>query len=225
MIKLIIFDWDDVFTLGAKEGYYACYRKAINDLDVFLSPEEENKRILAKWGKSFREELKELLKEKPELVDKACEIFDEAYWGNTFVDALSVIEGTNEMLLRLQKKYKLAVATGNHHKMLQERILPHFKIPDVFSQIISSHEIQDQEKTKPHPYMLELIMNKQNISPDETIYVGDAKTDVQMARSAQVTPIVVLTGHLSRQEAEDLKVKYIIENVMKIEDILNKFNN
>ena len=220
MIKLIIFDWDDVFTLGAKEGYYACYRKAINDLGVFLSPEEENKRILAKWGKSFREELKELLKEKPELIDDACKIFDKAYWGNTFVDALAVIEGTNEMLVRLHKKYKLAVATGNHHKMLHERILPYFNIPDVFSQIISSHEIEDQEKTKPHPYMLELIMNKQNVSPNETLYVGDAKTDVQMARSAHVTPIVVLTGHLSRQEAEDLGVEYIIEDVTKLEDVL-----
>jgi hypothetical protein len=135
-VELIIFDWDDVFTLGAKEGYYACYRKAINDVGVFLPPEEENKRILAKWGKSFRVELEELLIEKPELVDPGCEIFEEAYWGNTFIDVLSMIDGTNEMLLRLQNTYTLAVATGNHHKMLQERIFPHFNIPNVFSQII-----------------------------------------------------------------------------------------
>lgn len=222
MIKLIIFDWDDVFTLGAKEGYYACYRKAINDVGVFLSPEEENKRILAKWGKSFKEELKELLKEKPELVDEACAIFDKAYWGETFVDALSVVDGTNDMLLRLHKKYTLAVATGNHHTMLKERIIPHFQIPDVFAQIISSHEIEDQEKTKPHPYMLETIIHEQHILPEETIYVGDAKTDVQMARSANVTPVVVLSGHLQRKEAEALQVEYIIENVTHIEKVLNK---
>lgn len=224
MTKLIIFDWDDVLTLGAKEGYYACYRKAINDLGVFLSPEEEKKRILAKWGKSFREELKELLKEKPELVDKACKIFDEAYWGNTFVDSLSVIEGTNEMLVRLQKKYILAVATGNHDKMLQDRILPHFNIPDVFSQIISSHEIEDQEKTKPHPYMLEVIMNKQNVTLDETIYVGDAKNDVVMAHRADVIPVVVLTGHLNRQEAEELGVEYIIDDITKLEEVIDQIN-
>lgn len=224
MIKLIIFDWDDVFTLGAKEGYYACYRKTINDVGIFLSPEEENKRILAKWGKSFREELKELLKEKPEFVDKACDIFDKAYWGDTFIDALSVIDGTNEMLMRLRKKYILAVATGNHHKMLKERIIPRFKISDVFSQIISSHEIEDQEKTKPHPYMLKVIMKKQNASPNETIYVGDAKTDVQMARSANVTPVVVLTGHLKKIEAEALDVQYIIQNVTQLEKILNSIN-
>ncbi|MBA3724094.1 MAG: HAD family hydrolase [Candidatus Levybacteria bacterium] len=224
MVKLIIFDWDDVFTLGAKEGYYACYRKAINDVGVNLSPEEENKRILAKWGKSFKEELKELLKEKPELIDTASEIFERAYWGDTFVDALSVIEGTNEMLVRLKDKYKLAVATGNHHKMLKDRIFPHFSIPDVFLQIISSHEIEDQEKTKPHPYMLEVIMKNLNVSPNETIFVGDAKTDVQMAYSADVEPVVVLSGHLSKEEAKELGVKHIIDNVTLLEKELERFN-
>jgi phosphoglycolate phosphatase-like HAD superfamily hydrolase len=218
MIKLIIFDWDDVFTLGAKEGYFACYRKAINSVGVFLSPEEESRRILAKWGKSFREEIKELLKENLGFVDEACEIFEKEYWGNTFVDALTVIDGTNEMLLRLKEKYVLAVATGNHHKMLKERIIPHFQIPDVFAQIISSHEIEDQDKAKPHPYMLETIMKQQDISAEETVYVGDAKTDVQMAFSARVTPIVVLSGHLNRQEAEKLQVKHIIDNVTLIEN-------
>jgi phosphoglycolate phosphatase len=222
MIKLIIFDWDDVFTLGAKEGYYACYRKAINSVGVFLSPEEESKRILAKWGKSFREEIKELLKENLEFVNEACEIFEKEYWGNTFVDALTVIDGTNEMLLRLKEKYVLAVATGNHHKMLKERIIPHFYIPDVFAQIISSHEIDDQEKTKPHPYMLETIMKQQNISAEETAYVGDAKTDVQMAFSARVTPIVVLSGHLNRAEAEKLGATHIIDNVTLIEKTLSQ---
>jgi HAD superfamily hydrolase (TIGR01549 family) len=219
MTKLIIFDWDDVFTLGSKEGYFACYHKAINEVGVFLSPEEEYKRILAKWSKPFQEVLKELLKEHPELVDKACEIYDDEYKGNTFVDKLTILPGTIDLLKRLQKKYILAVATGARRKMLQKRIMPHFNIPDVFSQMITSHEIEDPEMTKPHPYMLEIIMKKQGISPNETIFVGDAKTDVQMAFSAHVAPIVVLTGHLNRKEAEELGVKYIVPDITKLETI------
>jgi phosphoglycolate phosphatase-like HAD superfamily hydrolase len=188
----------------------------------FLSLEEESKRILAKWGKSFREEIKELLKKNPKLVDEACEIFEKEYLGNTFVNSLRVIDGTNEMLLLLKNKYTLAVATGNQHKMLKERIFTHFHIPDVFSQIISSHEIADQEKTKPHLYMLETIMSKQHVLPEETVYIGDAKTDVQMAYSAHVTSIVVLSGHLTRQEAEKLRVKHILDNVTLIENELSE---
>lgn len=223
MIKLLAFDWDDVFSLGAKEGYFACYHKALEDVNVRLTPEEEKKRILAKWSKPFKEELKELLKEKPELVDRACEMYEKEYWGRTFLDCLSVLPGVNKLLLRLKEKYILAVATGNHPKMLKEKILPQFNIPNVFSQIFSTFEIEDPEKMKPHPYMLEDIMKKQGCKPEETLFIGDAKTDVQMAYNAGVIPVAVLTGHLSRKEAEDLNVKYIIDKVTSLEEVLQNF--
>src|SRR5579871_4484897 len=147
LIKLIIFDWDDVITLGSKEGYFACYDKALQTVGVTLPPEEKHKRILAKWGKSFQVELEELLKEHPELIDKAVKAYDKAYWGDTFVSKLKVLPGINEFLNRLHKKYLLAVATGNRHGMLEKHIFPRFNFPDVFSQIISSHDIEDQEMT------------------------------------------------------------------------------
>lgn len=173
-------------------------------------------------SKSFRVELEELLKEHPELVDKACVVYDKEFWGDTFVNELRVLPDTDKLLEKLHKNYILAIATGNRHEMLDRHIFPHFNFPDVFSQIVSSHDIEDQEMTKPHPHMLEIIMKKQNVTPDETIFVGDAKTDVQMAFNAHVTPVVVLTGHLNKERAEELGVIYIIEDVTKLETILEK---
>ena len=46
-----------------------------------------------------------------------------------------------------------------------------------------------------------------------------------MAYNAHVTPVVVLTGHLERKEAEELKVEYIIENITHIETVLDKIND
>ena len=75
---------------------------------------------------------------------------------------------------------------------------------------------------KPHPYMLEVIMKKkQKVKPSETIFVGDALTDVQTAINANVTPVVVLTGHLLRDEAEKLNTKWILQNVTHLPKILN----
>ena len=222
MIKLIIFDWDDVFTLGSKEGYFKCYHETLIALGVHLEPEEEKKRILAKWSKPHREELRELLKGKPEFLDRACKIYEEKLFGDTFVNSLSTIKGTVELLQRLSKKYLLCVATGLHPKILKERVMPKFSIPQVFSQVISTYDIDDVEKHKPHPFMIEEILREQKANPDEAIMVGDAKGDVLMAKAAGVTPVVVLTGHLSREEAEKLKVDYIIEDVTKLEAILAK---
>ncbi len=220
MLRLIIFDWDDVITLGSKEGYYQCYRKTLKEFGIVLPEDELHRRIQKKWGQPFREELKELLLEHPGFLDKAVEIFrQKKFWSNTFVNCLYGVKGANETLIKLSKKYKLAVATGNQLQMLQEKIIPKFKVPNVFAQIITSHDIPP-EKTKPDPYMLEIIMNKQNVNPNECVYVGDAENDVQMARNAGVEPIVVLTGHLNKEKARELRVSKIIPDITYLEKIL-----
>lgn len=222
-IKLIIFDWDDVFTLGSKEGYYACYHQALEGVGVQLEPEEERKRILAKWGQSHREELKELLREHSEFLDEACLIYEKKLFGNTFVDFLSLVSGAKELLVSLHKKYILTIASGVHPKILN-RVIQKFGIPNVFSKIVTAHDIDNPEKGKPHPYIAQNIMETQKILPDETVMVGDATSDVLMAQAANIIPVVVLTGHLSKNEAKALGVKYIIPDVTHLEKVLDEIN-
>ena len=220
MIKLIIFDWDDVFTQGSTQGYYKCYHEAIVGVGVNLSPEVERHRIAAKWGADHREEITELLKERPDLVDKACVLYENHLFGDTFLDCLSVLSGSQDLLTRLSGRYKLAIASGVHPKLLKERIMTKFNIPEVFSEIITAYDLDDPLKAKPHPHIAEEIMKRQNISPPETIMVGDAKNDVLMARNAGIEPVVVLTGHLSRAEAQKLAVEKIIDDVTLLETVL-----
>lgn len=222
MIKLIIFDWDDVFSQGSTTGYYKCYHEAIVGVGIHLDPEVEKERIAAKWGADHREEIGGLLKEHPELVDKACELYEKHLFGDTFVDCLSVVPGSQDLLNRLSGDYKLAIASGVHPKLLKERVMTKFNIPDVFSQIITAYDLDDASKAKPHPHIAREIMRSQQVTPEETIMVGDARNDVMMARNAGIEPVVVLTGHLSRLEAEELAVDHIIEDVTKLESILQQ---
>jgi len=221
MIKLIIFDWDDVITLGAKEAYFTCYHHAITSVGVRLSPEEERKRILTKWSKPARIELEELLKEHPELVDDALAVY-QGHKQKIFVNTLTMPMGTIQTLQALGKRYVLAVATGNTTDMIKDTIMPHFRIPPVFSRIVSTHDVHDIRKTKPHPYMLQHIIKHEGVTPSETLYVGDAATDVAMAHRAGVTPVVVLTGHLSRKEAMELGVKWIIPDITHVPVLLER---
>jgi len=225
MIKLIIFDWDDVFSQGSTEGYYACYHHALLDVGIRLDPAEEDRRIKLQWGKGHREEIIELLREHPELVDQACETYEKHFFGNTFVDALHVTPGSQDLVRRLAKQYTLAIASGAHPVILKERVFPKFQMPNVFSQIITAYDLDDPEKSKPHPYIANTIMETQGTKPAETIMVGDAKNDVLMARAAGIEPVVVLTGHLNRQEAEELGVSYILDDVTQLETALTKLSN
>ena len=219
MTRLIIFDWDDVITLGAKEGYYQCYRETLKEFDIYFPEEELHRRIQRRWGQPFKEELRELLLERPELLEEAAGVWDKKFWGDTFVDCLREVEGANEALQSLAGRYKLAVATGNHPKMLKERIIPRFDVPAVFVQIITSHDIPVQ-KTKPDPYMLQIIIKDQDVKPEECVYVGDAENDVYMARNAGIEPIVVLTGHLDIKNAEDLGVRHILPDITYLNTII-----
>lgn len=218
MIKLIVFDWDDVVTLGSKEGYYACYRETLKELGIVFPEDELHRRIQRRWGQPFREELKELLLEKIELLDKAGELFEQKFWGDVFVRELYEVSGANELLTYLHSRYTLAIATGNHPDMLKKKIFPQFNIPDVFSQIITSFDVPP-EKTKPNPFMLEQIMKTQKCTPGETIYIGDAENDARMAQNAGVEPIIVLTGHLNKHEAEKFGVKQILPDITALSKI------
>lgn len=223
-IKLIIFDWDDVFTRGSTDGYFKCYHKTLIELGVQLEPKEERKRIFAKWGQPHREELRELLKEHPKFLDDACKIYEGHLFGNTFVDSLSIIPNIKEIITKLHNKYILTVATGINSIVLYDRVIPKFGIPNVFSQIVSAYDIDDPVKTKPHPHMAKQILKTQKILPDEAVLVGDDKNDVLMAQAAHIIPIVVLSGHLNKNEAELLGVKYIIPDITHIEEVLNSIN-
>jgi phosphoglycolate phosphatase len=221
-IHLIIFDWDDVFTTGSKEGYIACYHETLSELGITLPGDEEKKRILTKWGQPHTEELKELLQEHPELLEPACRLYEEKLFGHTFTSHLSLVKGCRKLLLRLKEKYILCVATGMHHDLLFTRIIPEFNIPDVFSRVISAYHITDPEKQKPDPYMVETLLAHFHIKPEHTLMVGDAPGDVRMACRAGVTPVVVLTGHLSEVQAKELGVRYIIPDVTHLERIVGE---
>ncbi|MBU0648212.1 HAD family hydrolase [Patescibacteria group bacterium] len=192
-IKLIIFDWDDVFTLGSKEGYFKCYHEALDGVGIQLDPVEEKKRILAKWGQPHREELRELLKEKPELLDQACKIYEEKLYGHTFIDQLSLVPGVIELLERLSQKYVLMVVTGLDRHIMNEKVIPKFGIPQVFKQIVTTHDIKDPKHYKPSPFVPAQMLKEYDIQPDEAIFVGDATNDVLMAQGAHISPVVVLT--------------------------------
>lgn len=222
MIKLIIFDWDDVLTKGSTEGYFKSYHKALEAVGVHLDSKEEKKRILENWGKRAETELGGLLKEHPEFLDRAVQKYEEILMGDTFVDCLTVVAGATDLLKRLKEKYTLCIATGINPRLLTQKVMPEFGIPNVFSQIESVYDVPDPQKAKPHPHMVEKILKKQQIKPNQAVLVGDARNDVLMARNAGITPIVVLTGHLTRKEAEDLKVQHIISDVSQVEIILSK---
>lgn len=223
MVKLIIFDFDGVIITGSNEGYFACYHKALESVGVKLSAEEERKRVLAWWGKGYKQQLQLLLKEHPGLLTPAIKVWDECYESPMFTQNIRLVKGAREALKNLADKYTLAIASGMRRKTM-DRLIKEFDI-DYFKKIVTNEDVKNIEDMKPAPFMLNKILNELSFPPEEAIFVGDAENDVIMAKRAGVEPVVVLTGHLTDNEARRVAVDAVLSDITHLYDFITKNNN
>ncbi|HWY79630.1 MAG TPA: HAD family hydrolase [Candidatus Sulfotelmatobacter sp.] len=218
MIKLIIFDFDGVIITGSNDGYFTCYHKALEDVDVYLEPTEERKRILDWWGKGHKKQLELLLQEHPDKLLEAIVAYEKCYFSPFFHEKIKLVKDADIVLKRLSETKTLAIASGMVRNTMDE-LIKKYNIP-YFKRILTFEDAKKEEHKKPSPYMLFQLMEEFNVAKNETVYIGDAKNDVIMAKAAGIIPIVVLTGHLMKNEAEKLGVKHIIPDITHLEEIL-----
>ena len=84
MTKLIIFDFDGVIITGSNEGYFTCYHKALDAVNVQLDPHEKRQCILDGWGKGHKKQLELLLKEHPDKLHNAITAYEQCYFSPVF---------------------------------------------------------------------------------------------------------------------------------------------
>lgn len=219
--KLIIFDFDGVIVSGTNQGYFYCYHKALESVGVKLPPKIEKARIDERWGKGHKSQLQLLLKEYPRFLQRSIVVWEKCYESDDFQNNIKLIKGARTILKSLSRKYILSVATGMIKKTIN-KLIKKFAIEECFKLIITIDDIKREADKKPSPFMINEIRNKFKISANQTVYVGDSKSDVIMAQKANITPIVVLTGNLKKREAQRLGVKHILKNVTYLNNLLNK---
>jgi phosphoglycolate phosphatase len=222
MKRLIIFDWDDTFVTGGIEGYYQCYHAALQEAGVALTREEEERVIHSLWGRPHKEVITQLTSSKPETFDQVVASYNEHLLGGTFLQCLSLIPGSLELLEDLKDDYILTIASAGNPTVLKEKVFPYFGIPPVFAQVLTSRELEDPSRGKPFPDLALKILEEQHVAAEEAVVVGDGEADVHMAQAAGIEPIVVLTGQLDWAKADDLGVSYIIEDLTKLRSLLRK---
>ena len=221
---MIVFDWDDVFTLGSTNGYHACYKLAAHSVGAVVSDTEITETVDRLWGRPHEKVIEVFLGEQKHLILQASRAYEEAIFSDTFLSELSIVDGALDMISRLSKRYTLAIVTGSNMKLLREKIFQKFGVPPVFKHIISSHDLKDESRGKPYPDMLLDVLEREGCGPENAVYIGDAPGDMIMAKFANVLPIAVLTGQLSRDAAEKLGIKNIIDDVALLEDLLNRID-
>ena len=183
-IRLIVFDWDG--TLMDSEGQIvACLRAAMHDLGLETLADDVLRNVI---GLGLREAIDTLIPGQDAVFQEA---FVGQYRNHWFASESShLFDGVREVLELCKKQdFLLGVATGKSRRGL-DRVLGETGLDSCFD----ATRCADEAPSKPHPQMLVDIMQVLEVSPVQTIMVGDTEYDMEMATNAGAGKVAVTTG-------------------------------
>jgi phosphoglycolate phosphatase len=186
---LLVFDWDG--TLMDSAAHIACaLQEAFRDLGLPVPPTSAARHVIGLGledammylnpglGRSRYEEVADRYRVHFLAGDHSVELFPAVAAG---IPALN------------QGGYLMAVATGKSRRGL-DRSLSATGLAPYFH----ASRCADEGFPKPHPEMLQVIMEMLGTIPDRTLMIGDTTHDLQMAQNADVAAVAVSYGaHLT----------------------------
>jgi len=184
--QLIVFDWDGTL-MDSEARIVDCMRASIEDLSL---PSRSRQQMTEIIGLGLAEALAILY---PKGTAAEHQALTERYRYH-FVEAnqtpTALFPGVKAMLAELsQQGHFLAVATGKGRRGL-DRVLEETNTKQYFH----ATRCADESFSKPHPQMLEEIMDSLGVENKDCLMVGDTEYDLQMANNAGVRSLAVSYG-------------------------------
>ena len=189
--ELIIFDWDGTL-MDSVAKIVRCFSAALADTDMTDPGEEAIRHII---GLGLDEAMTALLPQidapkRAQVVERYREHF--VHLDQT---GMELFPGVREGLEALAKQgYLLAVATGKARRGL-DRVLRDSGTAHFFC----ATRCADEAFYKPHPKMLEDILEQTGLDARRSLMVGDTSYDMQMARHAGMAGLAVTYGVHGRE--------------------------
>jgi len=195
--ELIIFDWDGTL-MDSVAKIVRCFSAALADTAQPSPGEHAIRHII---GLGLNEAAIALLPQadaatRAQVVDRYREHF-------LHIDqtATELFAGVREGLETLSTQgYLLAVATGKARRGL-ERVLRDTQTAHFFC----ATRCADEAYSKPHPRMLEDILQRTGFSANQALMVGDTTYDMQMAQHAGMPGLAVTYGVHARELLAEYK--------------------
>jgi len=141
---------------------------------------------------------------------KALNIFMEHYKNNLCIKT-QMYPGVKETLDKLKAK-KLAIITNKPFKFVTP-ILKEFKIDGYFDLILGGDSLDEK---KPSKKPLLFACEKLNVSPSDTIMVGDSKNDILAAKRAGIKSIAITHGYSQGEDIKGLDADFVVDDIREI---------
>jgi len=192
---LIVWDWDG--TLADSTGMIT--RAIIKAAEQAGLPPLTAQAASSIIGLGLRESIDTLY---PGISDMQAKVLATQYNVNYFAGEsdIPLFAGAADTIRALNRRgFKLAVATGKSRRGLN-LALEHTQLRNFFH----ATRTVDECFSKPHPQMLDELMDDLVVLPERTLMIGDTSYDLQMAKNAGVQAVGVSYGAQSADAWQDL---------------------
>jgi phosphoglycolate phosphatase len=205
---LVVFDWDGTL-MDSETKIVRCMQAAARDLDI---PDPGVAAIRDIIGLGLNEAMQVLFPsstpgDQARLVEQYRRHFLEL--DNT---AMPLFPGVTEGLVKLADLgYLLAVATGKARRGL-DRVLNETGMHHLFV----ASRCADETFSKPHPKMLEEILDQTGVESARALMVGDTVYDMQMAQNARVAGLGVSYGVHARERLLESGARACVDSFREV---------
>lgn len=209
-IKLVIFDLDGTLV----NAYRAITRSVNYTLHKLNYPAQDSLAIRRAVGWGDENLLRPFV--GPRDLRRALRLY-RRHHRKALLKYTSLFPGVKLLLRYLKTKgYSLAVASNRPTRFSRE-IIRHLGLGRYFDYILCKDALR---YGKPHPQILNKIMQKFSVKPGETVYVGDMHIDAEAGRRAKISTIIVTTGSSTRRQIQRERPFCIIRRVRGVSKIL-----
>jgi phosphoglycolate phosphatase len=206
--ELLVFDWDGTL-MDSEAHIVACVEAAVRDLNLPVPSQDAIRDII---GLGLLEAVNKLFPGHEEGLH--LEIANR-YRIHFFKDNGSpseLFEGARDVLSELsQQGYLLAVATGKGRKGL-DHALESTGLADFFH----FTRCADETFSKPHPEMLNQILELTGVESKQALMIGDTEYDLEMAVNAGMPSLGVTYGTHSLERLLKHKPLACVDRVTEI---------
>ena len=130
------------------------------------------------------------------------------YYDAHNADFSSPYPGVVALLETLQAKGLMIAVASNKYQEATEKLVKHYFPTINFVEVLGQRE---GIPVKPDPIIVHDILKKANVSPEDTLYVGDSGVDMQTAINAGVDAVGVSWGFRPLAELENFCPKGVID--------------
>lgn len=189
MIRGIIFDFD-----GTLIDSYEAISESLNAVRASFSlPPLAAQEVRGMVGHGLEHLIDKVV--GPDRVEEGVRLFRQSY-AAICERKTQILPQVKETLEQLDRRgYVMAIASNKPSYFVRD-ILKALEIDHLFAEVLGPNDV---ETPKPDPEMLDIILMRLGLSPDETAYVGDMLLDIDAGRRAGVEVYAIPTGSASRE--------------------------